>query len=215
MEGSYETLVDADIRETIANMSQGEIASELAKMESEEEEENRSEESREVASRIKELSKPSPYLTTPQKNFLFELIKAGGEPEKSSEFVSSHDCIDLEPRAIIQSQKLFSNAELKQEAEKQLKNEYLNDVISDKLPTSLIEQLYHCKSRGEAQGMISEFGKEQIAERKDQANAFILQESQAVGLTLDLKRQIAGVRADNLEDAKEQVKSLIANYTRR
>jgi len=202
--------IDTDIAEEIAGMSPEQLTAELSKVEA-----NLAD--KETEARIMELSKPSPYLTTTQADFLTELIKAGADVTKASEFVSNKDCHDLNAREVILGQKLFSDAVIKEEADKQLRNEYLNSVITNnpELPLRLIEELYRCKDKKTAIAMLKRFGEEQVGKRIDKANAYILRESQAFDLPMELRAKIAGIRAKDLQDAERQVTSLIANFQRR
>lgn len=204
MEDSYETLVDADIRQEVEGMTATEKAEYL-------------EGNTEVEERMKELSKPSPYLTTSQKDFLYELIKGGAEPKKASMFVSSNSCIDMPtPREIISSQKLISDKEIREQANKELANSFVNSYLSEhpELPTDFRVELHRAASRVEAQVLLRKYELDTIAEAKDEGMRYILEQSQSFDLPIKLRRKIAGSSAKNIDEARAEVSKLIRNFRR-
>ena len=204
MEENYESLVDEDIRQEVAAMTATEKAEYLAKDDTE------------TAQRIKELSKPSPYLTHTQRDFLYELIKSGADPGKSSEFVAGHNCHDLDVREIISSQRLISDKEIREQATKELTNSFVNSYLSEhpELPTDFRVELHHARSRVEAQMLLKKYEMDTVAEAKDEGMRFILEQSQSFDLPRLLRSKIAGLSVKNITEAKAEVSELIKNFRR-
>lgn len=214
--------IDQDIAEEVSGMTSEQLRGELARMEREEESSILEEESKEITNRARELTaKPESVLTLTGQGTLDGLIKAGSSPDKALNWLIAQrktglDTNDLEPREAVSSQHLLPDKVYQEEAAKQLKNEYLNKAITDnpELPTSLIEELYHCQSKASAQMLLRKYELDTIAEAKDEGMRFILEQSQSFDLPAKLRARIAGLSVKNITEARAEVSELVRNFRR-
>lgn len=226
MEENYESLVDKDIRDLVAGMSPEQIASEIARLEAEGEEEKRrgiaERESLEIASKVKELtSQKIGVLTNLEKTTIDNLVRGGATPEKATQWVLDQrniglDVSDVNYAEVAKSQFLLPDSVYEEEAAKQLKNEFVNAAIMDnpELPTELIEELSHARSKEGARLLLRKFEQEQKDAIKNEANAYLLEQSQSFDLPLKLRARIAGLSVRNISEARAKVDSLIRNFKR-
>lgn len=217
--------IDRDIAEEIAGMTKGELSEEAARLQREEEEEELNsssiEESREIEDRAKELTaKPGAITTRQEQKALDGLLRFGANPDKALQWIlrqreTGVNVADIEPREAVESQYLLPDAHYEREASKRLRNEFINKTIENReLPIELIKEMARSKTKGQAALLLREYNENLVENARDEGMKYILEQSQAFDLPVKLRRKIAGVQADNLEDAKNQVRELITNYRR-
>jgi len=175
----------------------------------------------EVKSEMKRLTKPQPILSGRQEHFLTELIKAKANPEKALAWIKQNEnaAIDYEDTSaelVVQNQRLKPDKFYSEIATKKVKDSYLNNLISrEQLPLDLIEKLYHLPDKQSAIGSLASYRKQVADSIKDEANAYLLAQSQDQFLPIVLRRKIAGISARNLGEAKLKTASAITNWKQR
>lgn len=230
MEENYESLVDEDIRDEIANMTAEERATEVAKIEREEEAERvrivAQRETTEITSKARELTaKPGDITTNTEQRALDNLIRAGGDGEKTRKWLIAQrqtglDVLDIDAKQVVEGQYLMPDKVYYQQAESKLINEVAlkfletDTVLPQSQRDETFRQVSMARNLPEAKGLI----KTAISEFKEKVAAevaeYIHSQAQDNFLPARLKYKIAGLSAKNIDEAREAVERLIRNYRR-
>jgi len=175
----------------------------------------------ELRKATKEFEKPETIpLSGYQEDFMFELIKARASPDKAKTFVLENPALDYEDidvKRLIESQRLLPTKIYREKVVERLKNDFVNKTMEDpSVPTNVIEQMHHARTKAEAQKILRSYEQQLIDDEQDRANFHINQQYEAVKtLSLELARRIASIRAKTLPEAKSKVEQAIRNYQAR
>ncbi len=218
----YEELIDQDIRDEVANMSPRQIEGELAVIKTElQQEKDRAtaiEEDKAVDA-IWKSAKVGTVLSLTEEDTLDGLIKVGADPDKATKWIltlrgSGIDSTDFNPKNAVEGHRLYPDTHYREEATKQLKNDYVRGIITNnpELPIELIQELSSATTKSQAAMLFAKYGSDLKEAVIDETNAYLLEQSQSFDLPLKLRAKIAGVSARNIEYAKQKVSSLIRNF---
>jgi len=222
MNNEFDELIDEDIRNEVSMMSPKQMKNELAVIEEELQQERDREtaiEEDKAVDAIWKSAKVGTVLSLTEQNTLDGLIKAGSDPDKATKWIltlrdSGIDSTDFNPKNAVEGHRLYPDTHYREEATKQLKNDYVRGIITNnpELPIELIQELSSATTKSQAAMLFAKYGSDLKEAVIDETNAYLLEQSQSFDLPLKLRAKIAGVFARNITEAKEKVSSLIRNF---